>query len=150
MAADAVYDAIKDFLDTPANVTSLADSVTGAVPTFRFENEQFDQPNPPVPWVAMALTSHSYGQVSIGASEQADNQWQEDGDLWLSVFVPINSGASRARQLAKQLADLFRGRQMLSDTLEFLDAFIGGAGPAPDEGNWFELDLIIQWRRVEA
>ena len=150
MAADAVYDAIKDHLSTAANVAALADATTGLVPLFRFENEAFEKPEPPAPWIAVALTGVLYGQQSIGASTQADNRWDETGHLWLPVFVPVGTGASRARQLAKLLANIFRGLLLLDDTLEFMDAFIGEGQPAPEEGNWFQLDVAIEWRRVEA
>ena len=148
MAADAVYDAIKDYLST--HVSGLADSVTGVVPPFRFENENFDKPEPPAPWIAMALTGVLYGQQSLGASLQADNRWDESGHLWLPVFVPAGTGSSRARQLGKLLADIFRGLTLLSGSLEFRDAFIGEGGPANETGNWFELPVVIEWRRVEA
>lgn len=150
MATDAVYDAIKAFLETPANVAVLADPTTSVVPPFRFENEDFQAPDPPAPWIAMALTGVMYGQQSIGASLQADNRWDEQGTLWLPVFVVSGSGGSRARQLAKLLADLFRGRTLLSGSLEFMDSFIGGGGPADEDGNYFELSLAIEWRRIEA
>jgi hypothetical protein len=150
MAADAVYDAIKAYLQTEANVAVLADPETGIVPPFRFENEPFEKPNPPAPWMDVALTGVLYGQQSIGAATQASNRWDETGRLWLPVFVPVNTGASRARQIAKLLADVFRGLTLINGDLEFRDAFIGGAGAAPEDGNWFQLDLVIDWRRVES
>lgn len=150
MAADAVYDAIQGYLQTPANVAGLADPETNVVPPFRFENENFDKPDPPSPWIAVALTGVLYGQESLGASVQAANRWDESGHLWLPVFVPIGTGSSRARHLAKLLADIFRGLTMLNDNLEFRDAFIGEGGPAAESGNWYELPLVIEWRRVEA
>lgn len=150
MADDAVYDAIKTFLSTPGNVAVLADPLTSAVPTFRFENERFVKPNPPLPWISVALTGVLYGQESIGASDQADNRWDETGHLWLPVFVPTGTGVSRARQIAKQLANLFRGLTLLSGTLEFMDAFIGEGEPAEEEGNWFKLPVTIEWRRMDA
>lgn len=150
MADDGVYDAIKTYLETGATVAILADSETGVVPPFKFENESFDQPDPPAPWIAMALTGVLYGQESIGASRQADNRWDEAGRVWLPVFVPVGSGASRARQLAKLLANLFRGLTLMNGDLEFMDAFIGEGEPAPEEGNWFKIPLVIEWRRVEA
>jgi hypothetical protein len=153
MSADAVYDAIKSYLETPANVAVLADAATGVVPTFRWENETFTTPvdslGNPIPWIGVALTGVLYGQQSIGATVQSQNRWDETGNLWLSVFVPVGSGASRARQLAKLLADIFRGVPLLSGNMEFLDAFIG-EGMAAEEGNWFELPCIIEWRRMEA
>lgn len=150
MAADAVYDAIKTHLRTAANVAVLADPTTGAVPAFRFENEPFEKPDPLVPWIDAALSGVVYGQESIGAATQATNRWDEKGELWLSVFVEVGTGGSRARQIAKLLADIFRGLTLLGGHLEFMDAFIGGSGPAPEEGNWYELALAIEWRYVEA
>jgi hypothetical protein len=150
MAADAVYDAIKDYLSTAANVAGLADSTTNVVPPFRFENENFTKPDPPAPWIAMALTGVLYGQQSLGASTQAANRWDESGHLWLPVFVPVGAGSSRARQLGKLLADIFRGVTLLSGALEFRDAFIGEGSPAQEDGNWYELPVVIEWRRVEA
>lgn len=155
MAADAVYDAIKTHLSTPANVAGLADATTLVVPSFRFENDgEFippkDSTGTPIPWISMALARVLYGQTSIGENQQANNNWEETGQLVLSVFVPVGSGGSRARQLAKLLADIFRGLRLLSDKMEFLDAGIGGSGPAPEEGNWYQLDVVIDWRHVEA
>lgn len=150
MAADAVYDAIKAHLQTAANVAGLADSITEIVPPFRFENENFEKPNPPAPWIAVALTGVLYGQKSIGEAVQANNCWDETGHLWLPVFVEVGTGASRARQLAKLLADIFRGLTLLNGNLEFFDAFIGEGAPAQEEGNWFELPVVIEWHRVEA
>ncbi|MCB1499713.1 MAG: hypothetical protein KDK07_07960 [Bauldia sp.] len=150
MADDAVYDAIKAFLSTPSNVAGLADPDTAEVPPIRFENEAFTKPNPPAPWISVALTGVLYGQQSIGESVQADNRWDERGHLWLPVFVAAGAGASQPRRLAKKLADLFRGLTLLSGDLEFMDAFIGEGGPAEEEGNWYELPLAIEWRRVEA
>jgi Bacteriophage related domain of unknown function len=150
VAADAVYDAIKTYLQTPSVIAGLADSVTSVVPPFRFENEAFEKPNPPAPWIAVALTGVLYGQESLGASVQADNRWDESGHLWLPVFVEAGTGASRARQLAKMLADIFRGLTLLAGSLEFRDAFIGEGGPSSEVGNWYELPVAIEWRRVEA
>jgi len=149
MAADAVYDAIKAHLSTAGNVAVLADATTGIVPPFRFENETFDKPDG-APWIALSLSGVVYGQESIGAATQATNRWDETGNLWLSVYTPVGSGASRARQIAKLLADIFRGLTLINGDLEFLDTFIGSGGPADEEGNWFELPVVIEWRRVES
>jgi hypothetical protein len=151
MAADAVYTAIKAFLSNAANVAVLADPTTHVVPPFRYENETFTLPNNPLaPWVDMALSSVLYGQQSIGAETQADNRWDETGHLWLSVFVEAGTGSERVRELAKLLADMFRGLTLLNKNLEFMDSFIGEGQPNAEDGNWFKLPLIIEWRRIEA
>ncbi|HEX4302834.1 MAG TPA: hypothetical protein VHZ78_08570 [Rhizomicrobium sp.] len=151
MADDAVYDAIKAHLQDASVVAILADPDTSVVPPFRFENDLFGVPEPPAPWISMALTGVIYGQVSIGAPTAAQNRWDEEGHLWLPVFVPVGTGSSRARNLCKQLADIFRGLTLLDGSLEFMDAFIGeGTAAAEEEGNWFQLPLAIEWRLIDA
>lgn len=147
MANDAVYSAIKAFLQ--ANGAAITDPDTGDVPHIRFENEAYE-PADTKPWIAMALSSVTYGQQSIGASRQQDNRWDEEGTLWLSAMVQQGSGAERGRQLAKQLANLFRGLRLLSDALEFLNAYNTQGGPAHEDGNWYEIPVAIEWRWMDA
>jgi hypothetical protein len=148
MASDTVHDAIRDYLagNTPAwTATPIA-----------FENEIADSagnvvpPSPPVPWVAVLLEGWSYGQQSIGAPTQAANRWDEEGVLSLDVLVPFGEGATRGRQYAKQLADLFRGTRLLSGSLEFLDTYILRGQPSGNDGNWWVIPVKVEWRRIEA
>lgn len=146
MASAEVYDAIRTYLLSAWTSTPIA-----------FENENVDQngnevpPNPAHPWVDVEMTGTLYGQQSIGASVQADNRWDEEGVLFLHVLVESGSGSRTARQHAKALADLFRGKNdLLAGNLEFLDAFLGSGRPGRREGNWFEIPVAIEWRRVEA
>jgi hypothetical protein len=48
------------------------------------------------------------------------------------------------------LADIFRGLTLLGGSLEFMDSFIGEGAPAPEEGNFYQIALVIEWRRIEA
>lgn len=148
MATDAVYDAIQDFLAD--NIDSVTDPDNAGALTVRYENEEFDIPEPPRKWLAMALQSSLYGQQSIGAGEQSENRWDESGQLWLTVYTAKGTGASAARNIAKQIADLFRGLQLLSDSLEFMDTIIGGGGASLENGNWYELPVLIEYRRINA
>lgn len=145
MSSDTVYDAIRAYLTAQWTATPI-----------RFENEVADASNNPLPpstptsWIAMAISGTAYGQQSIGAAEQTDNRWDEEGILWLYVMVPSGTGASLARQHAKALADLFRGTTLLSGSLEFMDAYIGRGAPSTENGNWWEIAVDIEWRRMDA
>lgn len=152
MASGAVSAAIEDFLggvgETPAAWT---------VTPLLFENKVVDQGGnalpreTPEPFVSVEFTGRSYGQVSIGASLQADNRWDEEGMLFLDVFWPVGTGSREARAAAKQLTDKFRGLTLLSGNLEFGDAAIGsGAKSEKYNGNYFVIPVDIEWRRVEA
>jgi hypothetical protein len=135
---EEVYDAIKAFLTASWTDCPIA-----------WPNDPFTPP-PSSPWVAFEMTSNLYGQQSIGASLQADNRWDEEGKIWLHVFVPAGAGEGPARGRAKALAALFRGKTLLNGALEFLDATIGMGEPGDDDGNTYRVSTDIDWRRMDA
>lgn len=139
MASDTVYDAIRAHLETYWSATTIA-----------WENEGFEKPEPPAPWVMVEVTGDLYAQMSIGAGNQAENRWDEEGELLMHVMVPAGTGARTARHHAKSLADLFRGALLIDDTLEFLDASIGMGQPGDEDGMWWRVSVSVDWRRLEA
>jgi hypothetical protein len=145
MASDTVYDAVRAYLiehwiETPINFENGD----------RHPEYQEFPPNPPAPFVQFEITGTFYGQQSIGADEQADNRWDEEGVIWMHILVPVGTGGSEARRLAKRAANLFRGTTLLDGDLEFMDASIGMGAPADDDGNWWRVSVSIDWRRMEA
>lgn len=137
MASDVVYEAIRTYLSAFWTETAI-----------EWENEHFE--GPATGWVAVEISGTSYAQQSIGADDQAENRWDEDGILWLHVIVPVGTGSVTARRWAKQLADLFRGARLLSGDLEFLDASIGAGGRSIDEAPHWIITVSVDWRREEA
>lgn len=142
MASGAVFDAIRTYLDGTGG--------NGAWTTtpIRWENEPYTPTG--VEFIDVEMTGTAYAQQSIGASTQAANRWDEEGVLWLHVLVPINTGGSLARTHAKSLADLFRGLTLLSNSLEFREAFIGRGQTGFEDGAYYRLSVYINWRRMEA
>lgn len=140
---DEVYDAIKAHLIANWSATPIA-----------WPNEPFDRPldaaSNPLPFVAVQITGDLYDQESIGESEQAANRWDEEGRIWLHVFAPTNSGHSTVRGAAKALADVFRGRTLLSGKLEFREAFIGEGEPGDDAGIYWRVSASVNWRHWDA
>jgi hypothetical protein len=143
MASAAIFDAIRTFLDGTGGNGSWTTT------PIRWENEAFTLPDH-TPFVSVEMTGTLYGQESFGASTQALNRWDEEGVLWLHVLVPDGSGGHTVRLYAKQLADLFRGKTLLSGSLEFRDAFIGRGVAGVETGNWYRLSTYINWRRIDA
>lgn len=146
MASGAISAAIEDYLKANWTTTPLL-----------FENKTKAEdgtvlPAPtPIPFVEVSFTGRTYEQVSLGASLQKDNRWDEDGILFLDVLVNINTGSRDARTYAKSLCDLFRGLTLLSGNLEFRSASIGeGVKSNKYNGNYFSIPVDIDWRRVEA
>jgi hypothetical protein len=145
MASGAVSAAIEDFLRANWTTSSL-----------HFENKDAAEdgsqipPATPAPFVELSFTGRVYGQVSLGASLQKDNRWDEEGFVFLDVLVPRGEGSRDARTYAKSLVDLFRGLRLLSDSLEFLDASIGEGEKGKYDGNYFMIPIDIAWRRIDA
>jgi hypothetical protein len=139
MSSDAVYSAIRAYLEPAWTATPLA-----------WENENFEMPVDGVgnrlPWVAVEITGNLYSQASIGAGSASANLWREEGLLWLHVFVPSGSGSLVARQYARQLADLFRGLSLSAGTLRFRDASIGRGQPGNEDGTVWGLSVSIDWQ----
>lgn len=145
MASGEVYQAIRDFLVLNWTLTPIA-----------FENENQDTAGnvipPPmvVPWIEIEMTGTDYAEESLGAGNPRDNRWDEEGLLFINVYVQAGSGSSLARTYAKQLVDLFRGLYLLNDALEFLDSVIGMGRPGLVSGNWFMLPVHVEWRRQNS
>jgi hypothetical protein len=137
MASGVVFDAIKSDLEARWSNTRI-----------RFENEPFELDGSA--FVDVEMTGTYYGQESMGAAQQSANRWDEEGQLWLHVMVPVDTGGSQARTYAKQLADLYRGTRLVSDNLEFLDAFIGRGHPGFEDGMYFRITVFIKWRHIDA
>jgi hypothetical protein len=142
MASGAVFDAIRTYLDGTGG--------NGAWQTtpIRWENE----PLSPLPdsFIDVEMTGTMYGQQSFGAIHQENNRWDEEGVLWLHVLTKINAGGSTARTYAKSLADLFRGRTLLNDSIEFRDAFIGRGQSGHEDGMYYRISIYQEWRRMDA
>jgi hypothetical protein len=117
-----------------------------------YENETDGPPAGEVSnWVSVILDTGLYGQQSIGAGiDQAGNRWDEDGTLWFHVFTPRGTGSREARRIAKGLANMFRGKLLLNNALEFMDADMGAGDPGKENANYYLLSVSILWRRVEA
>jgi hypothetical protein len=116
-----------------------------------WENDNtFRQPEPPAPWVKFEIAGTLYAQETIGAGDQADNRWDEEGTIWWHVMVPAGTRGSRARGIAKTLANLFRGKTLLSGSLEFLEAQVGTGEPGNETGSYWRVSVSIDWRRMDA
>lgn len=151
---DDVFDAIQAYLGTAAfaDRPAIAGEWDFALAPLVYENEGDGPPAGEVaPWVLVVLETQLYGQESIGGGQDAgDNRWDERGTLWFHVFTPRGTGSREARRIAKALANMFRGRRLLDDDLEFGEADMGAGDPGAENGNYYLLSVSLDWRRTEA
>ncbi|MGY3482225.1 hypothetical protein ACVW1C_000108 [Bradyrhizobium sp. USDA 4011] len=151
---DEVFDAIRDYLgyvDVDTNAPVIGNWDFSVAPLV-YENEGDGSPSGEIKsWVLVILNSQLYGQQSIGGGIDAgDNRWDEDGTIWFHVFTPRGIGSREARRIAKGLANMFRGKTMLNDRLEFLDADMGAGDPGAENANYYLMSVSIEWRLIEA
>ncbi|MDR7034495.1 hypothetical protein [Mesorhizobium sp. BE184] len=112
-----------------------------------FENEDYQLPDTPAPFVSVEIYGDFFDQASIGAGERDDNLWREGGEIFLHVMTPNGTGSRQARQYAKQLVNLFRGQDI--DGVRFLDASIGAGDPGRSFSNYYAMTATIGFERDE-
>lgn len=111
-----------------------------------FENDGFTPGEPPAPWLFVEAVGDIFSQASIGGGDDRDdNLWRETGSLMVHVMVPNGTGSLIARQLGRDVASLFRGRDIGSMT--FGDASLGAGQPGDDDGNYWRFTVTIDWQR---
>ncbi|WP_408913806.1 hypothetical protein [Brucella pseudogrignonensis] len=137
MATPQTFEPIEDFLRSQWTVTPLV-----------FENEDFDLADEPEALVFVEIFGDLMDQASIGAETVAANRWRENGQLSLHVLVPRGGGTRQARQLSRQLYDLFRGQEI--GAIRFGTASIGAGEPGEMDGNYYRMTVTIDVERDEG
>lgn len=110
-----------------------------------FENELYDLPDQPIPFVFVEIWGQTFDQASIGAESRDSNLWREEGSLDLHVMTPNGSGSGLARTYATTLAGLFRGLDI--GTMTFREASIGAGEPGRQFANYYAMSATCFWRR---
>ncbi|HEY4136493.1 MAG TPA: phage tail terminator-like protein [Alphaproteobacteria bacterium] len=140
MSSATAYNALHDFLEVAWDA--------GPAPLV-YENEKFDKPEPPAPWIYVEVIGTLFDAASIGAGDDESNLYREDGQVFFHVFVPKGSGSVTARGLGEQLATLFRGRELLGGKMIFPSASIGDNAVGSDDGNWWRMTAAIAFQRED-
>lgn len=102
-------------------------------------NKTFTRPAPPGPWLSVDITSFVLDPIELGGTV-----WQEEGTLYVDVFVPAGSGSDAARQLAKTVSNLFRGQY--GGPVVYNGGSIGNGSIAEPDGMWWLITVTVQWR----
>ena len=133
-----------DFAGAVAAMRARFESAWTATPV-AFQNEPFDKPNPPSPWVYFEVLGN---QSEIrGAGTPGDNIWLDEGHILIHVFVPVNSGDAQARAHAVAAGEIFRAAGFYNDgqgsIVRTAAPRVDGGGTASDDGNWFRMTCVI-------
>lgn len=108
-----------------------------------FENEFYELPDTPSPFVYVEIFGNSYDQETAGAP--GANYWVEQGVTYLHVMTPSGRGSRDARNYANQLLYLFREQPI--STLFMPEMSIGAGDPGRDWPDYFAITASIFWHR---
>ncbi len=132
MSSLTVYDAFEQRLRSQWTTCPLV-----------FENEFYQLPDEPAPFVYVEIYGDTYDQETLGAPQQ--NAWLETGVTYLHVMTPSGQGSRHARTYANSLLYLFREQPI--STLFMPEMSIGAGDPGKDWPNYFAMTCSIFWRR---
>ena len=103
-------------------------------------NEPFRQPEPSRgPWLSVESSGDVLAPIELG-----DGAWVEEGRLYVHVLVPAYSGSRVARELAKGVANAFRG--LGPAPTRYYGASIGAGQPDDVDGTTWRLTVVIDWK----
>lgn len=100
------------------------------------------RPSPPQPWVDVEVAAQSAGPMQIGY-----DAWNEEGQIFIHVMVPIGTGMRDALVQRKAFSTAFRGINVTTpDGLSYSDdQSMDPLGPGGDDGVYRRLTLIVRY-----
>lgn len=103
-------------------------------------NEAFARPDPATTWLQADMTGDVLEPIEMGPN----GVWQEEGFLQVHIHVPRNQGTRGAREIAKTIANLFRG--LPTGPIVYGRASIGSGDVQEPDGMWWRLTIHIDYR----
>lgn len=98
-------------------------------------NEPFSTPD-----LSLWLSVEAEGDV-VEPIELGPGAWEERGVFMVHVCAPLGTGSATARQVAKDIANIYRG---VNGFTVYRRASIG-AGASTEDGRWWVLTVTIDW-----
>lgn len=144
MATADAFDAIRSFVEAAWPDSGMACPIA-------WDNEPFQLPAPyddqdqPQHWLKLLIDGRQIGLHSIGTGDPRAERWVESGDLIVLAMVPVRSGSRRCRQVLQAFADLCRGVD--AGPITFGDVTWNPIGSTDEAGNWWSLQILIEWTR---
>lgn len=103
--------------------------------SIEWPNEAFSPPDLSA-WLSVEAEGDVLEPIEIGGGA-----WEERGVFIVHVIVPLGTGSLAARQIAKDVANIYRG--VVGYTI-YRRAVIGSGSPTED-GKWWVLTVNVEW-----
>ncbi|AWK90350.1 hypothetical protein [Azospirillum thermophilum] len=143
MATDIAFDLLRAFV--AAQWPDQAETCP-----ISWDNEPFTPPPPyddqdrPQHWLKVLVDGRLWDQQSIGTGDPRAERWVETGELLVLAMVPVGTGSRLCRQVLRAFAEMCRGD---TGSIEFGDVTFPAIGSTDDAGNWWSMQVIIEWKR---
>jgi hypothetical protein len=102
-------------------------------------NIQFSTPEPPDLWVSLRDVGEAAGPIELGRRAI----WLERGTVYFTVMAPAGTGTDEARDLAKNIATLFRDLGPRPVGVVYAGASIGSGQLSDETGAWWALEVSV-------
>lgn len=108
----------------------------GATSPFTFVGESFEPPFN-VDWVRFGVAFNFSDQATLGT--QGNRKFLRGGGVTVQCFQPIDTGTGRAGALAKIAADIFEGKTIGVENVQFRESTVVDIG----EGEfWYQVNAL--------
>lgn len=125
--------------DLQARLTAAAITSGGALLPIALPNRTFNAPSGvPAPWLLVQMTGGSGRPIELGGSI-----WQDEGQSFIHVMVPTNTGTDAANDIVDQVIAMFRGPPTEPVVYTVVTADPGGAGS--DDGLYWRTSVTADW-----
>ena len=110
--------------------------IAAALPyPIEWPNENFTAPEFST-WLSVEAEGDVLEPIELGGGA-----WEERGVFIVHVIVPLGTGSLAARQIAKDVANIYRG---VNGFTVYRRAVIGSGSPTED-GKWWVLTVNVEW-----
>jgi hypothetical protein len=126
---------------SPEPWTDARDRLTAAALGYPIEwpNEAFTAPEFST-WLSVEAEGDILEPIELG-----NGAYEERGVFIVHVLVPLGTGSLAARQIAKDVANIYRG---VNGPTIYRRAVIGSGSPTED-GKWWVLTVNIDWNYTD-
>jgi Bacteriophage related domain of unknown function len=99
------------------------------------------RPMPPAPWLDIEVAAQGAEPIEIGGKI-----WEERGQIFLHVMIPVGTGLRAGLVLRKTLSEAFRAVTDAPAGLVYRDGQdFDPLGPGTDDGVYRRLSLVVRY-----
>lgn len=132
----AGYAAIKNRV-----ATQWAATAWSSVPIY-YRNERFELPDEPTPFIVIEVLTYYEKLAAFGGGRGA-NEWEDQGSIFVRVFVPVDQGEETAMAIRDAISTIFRGQRF--DNVSCFGVVPAGGDSKADDGNYYEVAAVVEF-----